>query len=222
MTTMFPDDPWSGIRAAGREIAEGFLAATDRIDHLLAEAARFGERGWPLNPDWDSAELASLVDAFGEAEFNDVFVAFYECENGARISHAFADIATRDTMERWRPIIQQSEQALDRGQHALIVPALLTVLEGRVFANSTNTTSVRQEVKRTMEAQGNGFSRMVWQTILDFVNALFAHSDFEAVEPHFNRHWILHGRASAGWERADVIRLLHGIHTIDQALTDPA
>jgi len=211
-------------RAASQQFAEVFLAIQNRSEHLFAVAACFGERGWPLNPDWDSGELASLVDALdGTAKCDDVFVAFYEAENGARIRGIFSDLAASDSMKRWRPIIRQSEDAIERGHHAIIIPALLTVLEGRVFTEATSGIRVTKEIERIVQAkQGDSFERMVWKTISDYVNALFANSDFRDEEPHFNRHWILHGRASADWTRADVIRLLHGVHTIDLSLRSPA
>ncbi|MBL8860565.1 MAG: hypothetical protein JNK02_01010 [Planctomycetes bacterium] len=222
---MTREDPWQQIRAAGQQIAERLQQTTIRIDHLLLKAGRFGERGWPLNPDWDSAELANLVDALdeaGEAETDDVFVAFYEADDGARILQVIDDLSTCDHMRKWHVLMRQSQQAIDRDHNVIVVPALLTVLEGMVFTRPTTCTGVKQEIEQISQNQKDDFGRLVWQTITDYVNMLFARSNFQTGEPHFNRHWIMHGRATADWTRTDVIRLLHGIHTIHSALSGPA
>jgi len=215
---MFSEDHWNEIRAAGQQIAETLLLGINQINQLIEDATRFGEHGWPLHPDWDSSDLAALVDALEHADCDDVFTAFYDAGDGVRIRQTFSNLATRETMSRWQSIIQQSEQALEQDQYALIVPALLTVLEGRVFISPSRSTAVKNEIKSNLDVQTDDFSRMVWQTILDYVNALFERSDFEGAEPPFNRHWILHGRASTGWNRSDVVRLLHGVYVIDSVL----
>jgi len=212
---------WDAIRAGAAQLAAGIGAFVQRVDHLLSEAARFGERGWPLHPEWDSADLASLVDALAGGEFDAVFLQFYEADDGARIQSAFAALAASESMSRWRLSLLQAEEAMDRQHYAIIVPALISILEGRVFFEPTGPTAVKDRVRAIAGAQADDFSRLVWQTIVDYFNALFASVDFRKDEPHCNRHWVLHGRSSVPWQRGDVVRLLHGIYTIDSALRSP-
>ena len=52
-----------------------------------------------------------------------------------------------------------------------------------------------------------------------FVEKLFQQAPFEDVRPAFmNRHWILHGRDSASWSRADALRLFNALQTVDSLL----
>ncbi len=198
----------------------------ERIDHLIEVAESFGKHGWPLSPELDSAELASLVDAFDMAPVDEkspvdqIFVAFYEAKNGARIRKILQDLGGVDRMEKWRPIILQTEEALEKKYYALLVPALLTVLEGRVFSKPSYQIKIKKKIKCIVKAQKeDDYPQLVWQTIDDYVDELFFDCSFKGDKPRFNRNWILHGRSPADWVRKDVIRLLHGIHTIDLALS---
>jgi hypothetical protein len=216
---MLRNDPWASIRDAGLRLATDLHAMVDGIDHLFVEAARFGQLGWPINPMWETVELVGLVEALGQAGCDEVFVGFYEAEHGARIQEALRGLGESQRMARWRAIMLQSRDAIERDHHALVVPALLTVLEGLVFPDQTKNTRVMERVEQLAKEQAvGGYLQLVWQTIDDYVKALYAHSDFQAGEPHFNRHWILHGRSSSTWTRTDSIRLLHGIHTIHASL----
>jgi len=210
------ESPWAAIRSSLVQWADIFQLAASRLDHLISEAQGFGKNGWPLNPSLSANEVAWIVDASAKAEYGDVFVELYDSDKCSRLNRLFADLVSSSTLTQWRPIIVQAQDGFDRGQYALLVPALLTVLEGEMFLSPTRHTNVRNRCRKILASQDPaGFGRIVWQSIVDFIDELFAQSDFTSKEPRLNRNWALHGRAAVVWNRQDVIRLLHGIHTID-------
>jgi len=207
----------SGFAGEPLFTAEGFARAAE----ATAETGRrIGEAAWTFPMSATPRETADLLRASEREDIDTVFVRYYD-EGGYEALRGDLLEPSRTALDRWRPLIVQSLTAFDAGLELVVVPALLTVVEG-VLAHSGGPgawASVRAvETAKALREKSlpASMTRAIYVSVEEFIKAVFesGHS-FAGGRPHrLNRHWILHGRDEAAWNRADGLRLFQAIDTI--------
>jgi hypothetical protein len=99
----------------------------------------------------------------------------------------------------------------------IVVPSLLTVLEG-VFAKPENAPFIKGPERAKFFSEKiaafppDSVEAYMWRSADAFMKKLFESHQFGGPEPGFlNRHWVLHGRDTPEWGRADCLRLFQAI-----------
>lgn len=195
---------------------------------LEPDARRLGDLGWTC-PDWMIPTNLLLLIRLGDERIDDFLVAAYGENNHSRFEALFASIKQNSQLERWHPILDQARDGYLHDQHLLVVPALLTVLEGLVASISGNphrVVRVEQALRKLSASVKSSLVRFSWVAAEAFLLAVFKSHRFDAPPPvHINRHWILHGRDVPTWHAADSLRLFQGIesiaHMYSELIADP-
>lgn len=134
------------------------------------------------------------------------------------------ETVSNPTLKPWAPLIAECWAAYDQQLYKICVPALITVLEGVLAARAglrrARCKPTRLAARAVRDSIPDSFSRVVEQSIADFVRMLFQVRDFGATRPPLlNRNWILHGRDVADWSKPDALRLLHALSTVVRRCT---
>lgn len=181
-------------------------------------AERLARSGWTLPISLTIPDMIELLRVPDDA-IDDAFIAAYEGEDG--FSWLKREINVAGRLKVWQPLLEQCFDNYERGNYAICIPALLSVLEGAI-AKPDGLLFVKPEervayFKAKIEAvDGESLDRATWNSMNIFFALLYEKSDFRAAPPpKLNRHWILHGRdLPSSWCRADALRLFHALATL--------
>jgi len=213
-------DAFAQIRRTLQDIGEtDWQAVQDRLDKSLL---RLADVGWTV-PHWLTPREVSEIAQGGLALADEHFLELYFGDGGNTLKEVRDRLLKSDRMTNWKPLLLQTVAALQRGEHLLAVPCFLLILEGYVaqFAYRKKHSAIRDtNVPRLLGGlrpeRDMLTLRAVWRSTETFVAKLFRSADFSAESPGFiNRHWILHGRGATNWTRADALRLLNALDTLD-------
>jgi hypothetical protein len=122
-------------------------------------------------------------------------------------------------MKQWRVLLSEAIASYESRRYAIVVLALLVVIEGAVSTGAGVLKARKPPGKsahRKRDATPAGMRRLIWVSIEAFVQPVFGDAPFNARRPiTLNRHWILHGRDTTSWgRRRECIRLFHALDTI--------
>lgn len=206
------------LRTAVSEVQWERIA--QRVAQLQDHARRIGEAGWTL-PMWSTAaEISEILEQAAKRDIDDVLVAYYEAQGGANYSHLKSSLVAGNKLHPWRPLIQQCFTAFESDLCLVVVPAMITVIEGAIAKAGDADAWRRKDPKQTarkIKAQSGPRSvkRVIWISIDSFVSQLFESHAFTGKKPPgLNRQWILHGRDKPSWARPDCLRLFQAADTI--------
>jgi hypothetical protein len=154
---------------------------------------------------------------------DDAFVRYYTKQGGATLRTLWEELAASKGMRPWRTLISESVASYEDRRYAIVVPALLSVVEGAVakagrsLKQRARPRTVTWRVRSETDA---GMRRLIWVSIDSFVKSVFSDAPFHNARPvTLNRHWVLHGRSSTKWaRRRECIRLFHALGTIAPAV----
>ena len=203
-----------------RQWSQSLLDGLERSDQRLEPQARqLGELGWTV-PLWASPDLVPvLLEHVDENDLDSVFVSLYTRRRRQNFIQMFRGLETSPVLGQWKPLLRDCRWAYYRGRHRLVVPSLLSTLEG-LLAVAGQAWSGRHSPRATarrMSAQRIRFRQSLWASVDSFVAQVFQTWDFSQPPPgSINRHWILHGRAVPDWTQADSLRLFQAIDTLSQ------
>lgn len=145
----------------------------------------------------------------------------YERHRQRYFNETLRGMLARKELHPWRKLIRQASDAYRREHYALTVPALITIIEGVVMRpgeRGTNPLPVIDKYVRALETRApspDSFTLALTRITREFLRVLFEYSDFDGPRPLvLNRHWILHGRDVAHWNRADSLRLFQAVDTV--------
>jgi len=204
-----------------RDIEKAVKRGLLRVERAGKRLARLG---WPMPMSLTPREMYVLVKQHkGRAAVDRALLAVYESDGGRYFERVVANLSGRKHLKRWQPLLEQALTAYRRGDYAITVPALLTVVEGvlmRAHGNQTRPIKVVTERIAQLEATfGGSVTVMLWRVVGEFVRELYARSDFTGRRPRgLNRHWILHGRDVADWDRSESLRLFQAVDTLSYLL----
>ncbi|MDH3504794.1 MAG: hypothetical protein OEZ41_06960 [Nitrospirota bacterium] len=184
------------------------------------EAKRIGDAGWTI-PMWAiPAEVSHILEAATKRQIDDVFLDYYEADSGANYRQLKLYLGRRESLIRWRPLIEQCFTAFECGHYLIVVPAMITVIEGAIAKVGGEDAWRQKDPKQTARKLGgyldkDSIERIIWLSVDAFVSHLFEQHSFAATRPPLiNRHWILHGRDELLWNKADCLRLFQAADTI--------
>jgi hypothetical protein len=194
-----------------------FKAWADNCSAREAAAERLGKMGWTI-PVWGALDLVDLAAQHSPEEVDEGFVTAYRQRRGARFRELGTDLMHTQSLQQWRPLIDECIWAHRRGRFLIVVPSLLSVTEGAV-AQLTGTLKKGSSPRTVADRQASqlppGSDRLLWVSLRAFLEGIFAAHDFRSTPPPaLNRHWLLHGPAAAEWGEPDSVRLFQGLHTL--------
>jgi len=194
-------------------------AIAERVRQLPDEAERIGDAGWTL-PMWATpAEVRHILEEARKREIDDVFLEYYEaydCANYVQLKRHL----DRPSLARWSALIEQCFTAYEAESCLVVVPAMITVVEGSIAhvggPDAWKKPDPKQAVEKLLaQSSSDSIEKAIWSSIHRFVLHLFDSKSFSGTRPtRINRHWILHGRDDPSWSRADCLRLFQAADTI--------
>lgn len=195
-------------------------ATQARLEELSDEASSLGEQGWTL-PVWATPrEVADILEGARERPIDDVFEEYFAYEDGLFFRQLKRSILASEALDPWKPLIEECFWAYENERFLLVVPSMITVIEGAVIAAGGPTKARAKDPKQTAKqlrakSKNDWFSRAVWGSIHTFLQRLFESLEFSGEPPpHLNRAWILHGRAFPEWSKSDCLRLFQAADTV--------
>lgn len=202
-----------------------FQAEWERLHHesvaawesIAEDGRKLGRRGWTV-PMWMLPTQLLFVTRMFADDLDAVFVWAYMAEDQKQFRELADGLLGHRLLEHWRPLLRQAISSYRRRQFLLVVPALLTILDGltalageRLEQKSDPTRIVNDQARET----GRGIGRYVWASVQEFIREVFRSHDFSSTQPlRINRHWVLHGRDVPKWNRADCLRLFQALDTM--------
>lgn len=203
---VLPQVDWQGI--------------AQRLQQLPDEAKRIDDAGWTL-PMWATpAEVSHILEAATKRHIDDVFLDYYEADGGANYRQLKSYLLRRESLIRWRPLIEQCFTAFEYDLYLVVVPAMITVVEGAIAtvggADAWRQKDPKQTAKRLLgRSAKDSVKRVIWSSVDAFVSHLFEDRSFADTRPPLiNRPWILHGRDDPSWTKTDCLRLFQAADTI--------
>ena len=195
-------------------------AFAGRMQNLQSQAANIGHAGWTL-PMWATpAEVTDILTSSSEGGLDGIFLEYYLANGREHYKSLKRSLLSSTHLRPWRPLIAECLKAYDLGLYLIVVPSMITVVEGAVAAaggpSAWNQKDPKQTAVRLRAHKPQGaMSRVMWISVEAFLKDLFQHSSFNASRPdRINRAWILHGRDATAWTEADCLRLLQAADTI--------
>jgi len=218
-----PEDFAAGLR----ELEARMQAALAKVDwdrlragleQVPVHAEALGAAGWTM-PNWSTpGEVADILREARTSDIDDVFLRHYEADDGALIEELRTSLQSHGSLARWQPLIAECVSAFDAGQYRLVVPVMLTVVDGAVvsFGDKPRLTNPVKSIPDILKSQKDGsMLKAAWISVAGFVHGIFKSHSFEADAPdRLNRHWILHGRDEPNWSKIDALRVMQGVDTI--------
>lgn len=195
----------------------------ERIAAGLKRSARatetLGKLGWTVPMNFTPREVVEVVELGSEEAIDRFFETYYFEGNAVHLRTLVERTAGSPLLERWAPLIKESHASFEAVGHLVVIPALLTVVEGGV-AQLGQRLERKADIVRVVRETRNSYGEdrltyAMWNSVYWFVDSLFKSSSFGRDRPStLNRHWILHGRDLPEWSRADALRLFHALGTL--------
>lgn len=187
-------------------------------------AKRIGEFGWTV-PTWATVDFVSGIPEDASAQTVDrIFLSAYRKIDRRNEATLLSACLSRQFLRPWRVTLGDAVWAYRARRYRVVVPALLTVLDGtvqRAANHPTATTNVKRMVEHATKIEP-GIVRLAWISIKSFVDATFLNHPFSSSPPsRLNRHWILHGRDTASHGRTECLRLFQALDTLSLVAEHP-
>ena len=205
------------LRGLNDQELEAIRLALKAPQDTLQKAELLGSLGWTFPVYMSPWRLYSILGLNDADQIDQAFVDFYCESDGSNYAKLREAILSNERLDLWRPLLQQCCRSYEREEFLIVVPSLLTVLEG-VFAKTENAPFVKGPERarffseRIAALPSDSVERYMWLSANAFVKRLFESREFGGPEPGFlNRHWVLHGRDTPEWGRADCLRLLQAV-----------
>lgn len=202
--------------------ADALAKLEDNLQFLEEGVQWFATEGWPISDTLAAPQVLSLIAIARTTSIPSAFVQLYDADDGHEIGRAFSQMRSSTRMAKLTTLLTELEHSLCDRRHTICVPAFITMMEGLAFSTPTQSTKVVKAIAdhaaRVSADPTSRFDAVIWKGIRTFVDEIFFNSDFTGQEPRLNRHWIMHGRATANWTREDAVRLLHAVRVLDESL----
>jgi hypothetical protein len=202
-----------------REAEIGAAAFLNSWPELDAAIVRLAKGGWVIPAHVETLdEVVEIAQSCASGLELDARLADYHDSN--TLAPLFSDLEGAP-LQDWQPLVSQAIASFKNGDHALSIPALISIFEGAI-ARITGTTSHRLVNQRNLPGPVRShlqsfhtdvFSYALFKSLDSFIHEyLFAHSDFSLPPPSLNRHFVMHGRDRPDrWTRTDALRVLNAL-----------
>ena len=205
-----------------REVASQISVAIDRwnLAHksLYPTALELGRRGWTA-PIWShTMATAEIVLRTTEDSIDDYFLREYTRSWRRLERRVFREISAASVLGAWARLLEECIFAYRWRRYRIVVPALFAVYEG-ALAQIMGQLKRKSDPKNLASAKRNdareGLLKLAWVSVEAFTLQLFSPRPYSLPRPRLiNRNWVLHGRDSMEWTRADCLRLFQALHTV--------
>ena len=180
-------------------------------------ARRIGQAGWTFPMDATPGEAAALARQAETEDIDEVFSRYYDAGGYEALK---ASLRAKGSLNRWHPLLEQALIAYEAGHTLIVVPAMMTVMEGALAQaggpaawRSTRARDIASQLRE--KAMPQSITLAVAISVEEFVKVVFANHPFDGSRPdRLNRHWILHGRDETNWNKSDCLRLFQAICTV--------
>lgn len=197
------------------EVIEGYsktVAELNEACKLMADA------GWIIPFELQPWEILSLVENCSSKEkMNEWVYDFYTANNNENLKNVFLSIREDNRIIQWEKLMNECIKAYSQGFICVIIPSLLTIIEGIISKWMENPKSIKvcTPVKSKMDSTKDDYGKLCWLSIHLVITRIFNSQNFDKDRPELiNRHWILHGRDETKWEKIDVVRLFVTVHAL--------
>ncbi|MBU2700465.1 hypothetical protein Ga0466249_001557 [Sporomusaceae bacterium BoRhaA] len=192
------------------------------LEEVVAACDKLADAGWILPLEFFPFEILEVVDKYTLEELDEYFYDFYTENDNERIKLIFKDIKESKSIDQWNGLIEECIKAYQNGYCLILIPSLLSVVEGLLSKLSDNPQNIKMKSLCKSQAENeDGITRVIWMSIWKFIEQLYKKINFDEVRPYvINRHRILHGRDETNWKPVDVVRLFIAIHTVLCVLPD--
>jgi hypothetical protein len=180
---------------------------------------KLGQAGWTIPLEWVPSAYQRFVDNIPVDQFDKAFVAYYSADSEKEAKGLFAHLLAAPGLAGWRTPLRQAIWAFTHRKYHITGTALLPILEGAV-ARAAKQTSVRTKEHAADAYEKARYTRkLIWASVRAFLDTLYEYHPFSSSSPPdaLNRHWVLHGRATRRWTKADCLRLFQAIDTVSPA-----
>ena len=195
------------------ELSKGYQLT---LEDLEKACELFAKYGWTLPMDSQPGEVLDLVDSCSEENIDNYFYKFYTENNNENLLAIFEEIQENEAIIKWKRLMNECILAYKSELYLVTIPSLISIIEGLISTFMDNPNSIRiMNVCKDMTTKHNGYHRLLWVSIHNFIQNLFEKQNFNGMRPGLiNRHWILHGRDETTWRDLDAIKLFVAVHAL--------
>jgi hypothetical protein len=210
----------AGFRAAMEQMSAQMRQMAEQVavtvERMQVDVPRLAEYGWTLPMTMSPRGMFVILEEGSQDLVDHRLDNFYV---DGELERLRMGVARSPLIERHALLLQQCGSAFDRGEFALCVPALLTVLEGALAELDPNVWSTKGRIKFFEEKSASpslSIKGIAWKSLSIFCGSMYENVPFHSKQPAtLNRNWILHGRSSPkDWRRVEVIRLYNALNTL--------
>jgi hypothetical protein len=182
------------------------------------------QSGWTIPMTLTFSELRELpiVTNNINKDIDTWFLQYYLNEENKNF-HSLIDIIIKSSsFAEWMPLIEECYQAFNHGQRLIIIPSLITIIEGALskklgIIKSKQVQMIHPTKAMQDKPHPSDLHKLAWQSLASVVEMLYTKSDFTSKKPKYiNRHWILHGRDTncSQWDEVDCLKLFNFLGTL--------
>lgn len=126
---------WDGV-------VEAFHAISKRRQEWII---RLGEFGWTIPSELPYAGAWDEVGPSNQKDADSYFVEFYRTNDRENMRAVVRHLTESPRSAKWHTLLEQIGRALERNDYAIVVPSLITILEGHVaqFADPSDLAQLR-------------------------------------------------------------------------------
>jgi hypothetical protein len=195
----------------------------------VSDAIILADCGW-TTPDWLTLREHHELARMNAQELDEAFQEMYLSDSRSKLDFVRSNLESDSSTEKWRNLIHQLFDCLDRNEHVIAIPALFVLLEALVaeylakgdkeLILKTNPAKIFRGARAQAVSVGT-VRPMIAASAGRFLDCLYAPSRFDGQPPSLiNRHWVMHGRDASNWSLADALRLLNAVGTLHWLLSD--
>lgn len=186
---------------------------------------RLGTLGWSAPVQfWHKLTIEFANPAHTADQVNEAFVTFYTDQGNARLLELIdKHLLGEPILQPWHETLRDCRESFLAGRYLVLVPALITVMEGVLALKigtftSTNVKLMAPTKAKAQQPTAFRLNQSIWLSISSLIDQLYQPVDFSGPAPNaLNRHWILHGRSTSKDARHDSLRLFNLLGSLSVA-----
>lgn len=171
-----------------------------------------------LHPELDIPQVGEFI-ILDTKEKLDYAMHQYYCNDSNKNLNKLLDSFMKekyDCLQRWDTLLSECVLIYQKGFYKPIIPSLVSIIDGLVALQCGNKSQSKLLINYCDRQIENQEDDILWTSIREFLDILFASSDFNGPRPlSLSRHWVSHGRdVCANWTEIDAIRLFVSVDCI--------
>jgi hypothetical protein len=185
---------------------------------LYPTAVELGERGWTV-PVWShTMATAEIVARTSPSTVDQYFVDAYSRSWRRLERKVINELLAARSLASWEGLLAEAIFPYRRGRFRVVLPALFAIYDGYLafaMGQLARKTDPKHLARAKRDQAKDGLVKLAWVSVESFTQTAYAPHPFSSSRPRtVNRNWVLHGRDSSAWTRADCLRLFQALHTV--------